>query len=223
VEQTRVNTELLAGQEAAAAARAVVEERLRLAREVHDVLGHSLTVVALQAGAARRFEATDPRRATEVMATVAAAARDGISSLELDGPTVDVAGLVDRIRATGLAIEADLDEASRLEASVGLVVLRVVQESLTNVLRHAPGAAATVVVRRHDGGVEVRVANSAPVRRGAGPGTGRGLSGLRERVVAESGRLTWRAVDGGGFEVLAWLPTDPSASGRVAVERVEVR
>jgi signal transduction histidine kinase len=223
VEQTRVNTELLAGQEAAAAARAVVEERFRLAREVHDALGHSLTVVALQAGAARRLEATDPRRATEVMATAAAAARDGISSLQLEGPTVDVAGLVERIRATGLDVDGDLAEASQLEPSVGLVVLRVVQESLTNVLRHAPGAAATVVVRRHDGGVEVRVANSTPRRRGTGPGTGRGLSGLRERVVAESGRLTWRAVDGGGFEVLAWLPVGSSVSERVAAGRVEVR
>ncbi len=114
VEQTRANNELLTHQEAAAAARAVVEERLRLAREIHDAIGHSLTVVALQAGAARRLAAADPDRAREVMRTVAAAARSGVASLALDEDGADLAALVERVRATGLVVDADLtDEPAR--------------------------------------------------------------------------------------------------------------
>ena len=91
VEQTRANNELLRRQEATSAARAVVEERLRLAREIHDALGHSLTVVALQAGAARRLAGTDPDRARDVMRTVATAARSGVASLALDEGGADLA------------------------------------------------------------------------------------------------------------------------------------
>lgn len=207
VEQTRANNDLLARQEATASARAVVEERLRLARELHDAIGHSLTVVALQAGAARRLAAADPERACEVMRTAAAAARAGVASLALDAEAADAAALVERVRATGLEIEADLDEP--LDPAQRLIAFRVVQEGLTNVLRHAPGARASVAVRRTAEGLEIVVANSAPVAPGSGPGTGRGLAGLRERVTAAAGRLTWRNREDGGFEVRALLPAGP--------------
>ena len=207
VEQTRANNELIAQQEATAAARAVVEERVRLSREIHDAIGHSLTVVVLQAGAARRFADTDPRRAREVMATVAAVARSGVTTLALDDTGADIAGLVERVRATGLVVDADLSGESVLEAAQRVVAYRVVQEGLTNVLRHAPGSRATVTVRGGDGGVEVAVANSAPVGAASGPGTGRGLAGLRERVLAGEGRATWRHREDGGFEVCAVLPS----------------
>lgn len=205
VEQSRANNRLLAGQEAAVAQRAVVEERLRLARELHDQIGHSLTVVALQAGAARRLGPDDPERVREVLGTISAVAREGAAGL--DAPDCgDLAALVERTRAAGLAVEAELPTADLLDPDEHEVVFRVVQEALTNVLRHAPGARATVAVRRDDDGIEVVVANSAPSRPGAGPGTGRGLAGIRERVVAGAGSVTWSRHADGGFEVRAVLP-----------------
>ena len=205
VEQARVNNDLLARQEAPAATRAVLDERLRMAREIHDAIGHSLTVVALQAGAARRLADRDPAGVREVMRTVAAVAADGTAALAGGGST-EVAALVERLRATGLRIDADLADGVLLEPAQRLVAYRVVQEGLTNALRHAPGARVSVVVRRADGGVEVAVANSAPVAPGAGPGTTRGLAGLRERVVGCAGEVTWSPRGDGGFELRALLP-----------------
>ena len=115
VEQTRANNKLLVRQEAASAARALVEERMRLAREIHDAIGHSLTVVALQAGAARRLAATDPGRVRAVMRTVAAAARSGVASLALDYSRADIASIVERVRATGLVLDADVADETLLE------------------------------------------------------------------------------------------------------------
>jgi signal transduction histidine kinase len=204
VEQTRANNDVLAQQEAAAALRAVVEERLRLARELHDAIGHSLTVVALQAGAARRFSDADPDRAREVMRTVAAAARSGVASLTLDGPDDDLPGLLDRVRATGLDVEAEVGDG--LGPDHVAAAFSVVQEALTNVLRHAPGSHAHVTVRRREESVEVVVANSAPTSAGSGPGTRRGLAGLEERVGAGGGAVTWGPRADGGFEVRARLP-----------------
>lgn len=206
VEQTRTNNEILNEQETMSSARAVVEERLRLAREIHDAIGHSLTVVALQAGAARRLAATEPGRAREVMRTVAAAARSGVASLALDKASVDIAGLVERVRAVGLTVDTDLADEALLDPVQQAIAFRVVQEGLTNVLRHAPGSRATVAVRRRENEVEIMIANSAPEGGGAGPGTGRGLAGIRERVTAAAGQVTWRPLENGGFQVRALLP-----------------
>jgi signal transduction histidine kinase len=206
VEQTRANNDLLRRQEATSSARAAVEERLRLAREIHDAIGHSLTVVALHAGAARRLEGTDPERAGEVMRTVASVARSGVASLALGDASTDIASLVERVRATGLVVDADLAGAALLDPGQQRVAFRVVQEGLTNVLRHAPGSRAMVEVRGRDGAVEIVVANSAPLTSGSGPGTGRGLAGIRERVRAAAGQVTWRTREDGGFEVCARMP-----------------
>jgi signal transduction histidine kinase len=206
VEQTRANHELLARQEAAAALRAVVEERLRLARELHDALGHSLTVVALQAGAARRLVGREPVRARALMGTVATVARSGVAALTMTD-RADIAGVVERVRGTGLTVDADVADEALLDTSQRIIACRVVQEGLTNVLRHAPGSRARVLVRCGEGGAEVVVANSAPVGAGAGLGSGRGLAGIRERVVAGAGRVTWQPCPDGGFEVRALLPS----------------
>jgi signal transduction histidine kinase len=210
VEQTRQNNAVLERDEAASAGRAVIAERLRLAREIHDAIGHSLTVVALQAGAARRLANVDPERAREVMRTVAAAARAGVDALARDDVEADVVELVERTRETGLPIDAHLADIALLDPAQRTVVYRVIQEALTNVLRHAPGARASVAVRRQDDEVEVVVANSAGSA-GPGPGTGRGLPGIRERVGAVGGRVTWRLRDGEGFEVRAVLPLNQVA------------
>jgi signal transduction histidine kinase len=187
-------------------ARAVVEERLRLAREIHDAIGHSLTVVALQAGAARRLADTDPERAREVMRTVAAVARSGVASLALDDTGIDIASLIERVRAVGLVVDTDLAGEVLLDPVQQVIAFRVVQEGLTNVLRHAPGSRAAVAVRRGGNGVEIVIANSAPVDAGSGPGSQRGLAGIRERVSASAGQVTWGPLEGGGFEVRVLLP-----------------
>jgi signal transduction histidine kinase len=215
VEQTHANNELLARQQETSSARAVVEERLRLAREIHDVIGHSLTVVALQAGAARRLTSSDPLRAREVMRTVAGVARSGIAALALDDAAGDIGGLVERVRTAGLTLDADLADVALLDPPQRATVFRVVQEGLTNVLRHAPGSRAGVCVRRGAGGIEVSVVNSAPADTGTGPGTGLGLPGIRDRVTAVGGQVSWRTRDEGGFELRASLPAptpEPTAA-----------
>ena len=205
VEQGRANNQLLSGQEAVARQRAVVEERLRVAREVHDQLGHSLTVVALQAGAARRMATADPRRTQQVLATIATAARDGLAAMAGDAAT-DLAGLLQRTRSAGLDVAAEVGDLRWLHPDQRALCLRVVQEALTNVLRHAPGARTTVVVRPDDSVVTVAVCNGPPARPRGEPGTGQGLVGLRERVTAAAGELHWGPREDGGFDVSARLP-----------------
>jgi len=147
-----------------------------------------------------------------VMRTVATAARAGVASLALDGSTADIASLLGRVRATGLAVDADVADETLLDPEQQVVAFRVVQEGLTNVLRHAPGSRASVAVRRSGDGVEIMVANSAPVGEGSGSGSERGLSGMWERVTEGGGRVTWRRRADGGFEVCALLPTSASAA-----------
>lgn len=206
VEQGRENNRLLIGHEAVAKQRAVVEERLRLARELHDQLGHSLTVVALQAGAARRMATTDPARASEVMVTVATAARQGLHAIRGEG-AADLDALIRRTRAAGL----DLDVTGggvieRLDAEERALVVRIVQEVLTNVLRHAPGAAASVRVSREVKGVTVVICNGPPSGSSGHAGSRLGLLGLQESVTAHGGDVQWGPRADGGFEVRAVLP-----------------
>jgi signal transduction histidine kinase len=206
VEQGRANNELIAGQEAARLQRAVVDERLRFARELHDAIGSSLTVIVLQAGGARRLSSASPDRAREVMRDVGAAAREGVRSLDPTDAVVDVARVVERVRAAGLVVDADLGDVDELGADVRLLVHRVVQEALTNVLRHAPGSRAHVSVRHAGDGVQVQVTNTAGTSAPASPGSGRGLAGMRERVTACAGQVSWAPSADGGFEVRALLP-----------------
>lgn len=205
VEQTRANNEILSSGEGVAKRRAVVAERLRLARELHDSIGHSLTVVALHASAARRLAGTDPDRAKAVMATVAVVARDGATALEPEDALADIGALVERIRATGLVVDADIEDVALLDPPTRVVVHRLLQEALTNVLRHAPGSRATVSVRRDQDGLEVSVANTAATRAGGPPGSGRGLAGIRERVALYAGEVSFGPRPDGGFEVRALL------------------
>ena len=204
--ELRATDEILAGQAEALTRRAVVEERLRIARDLHDVLGHTLTVVALQAGAARRIAATDPARAGEVVRVLAQVAQDGVLALDRDRPTSGIGELIDRTRAAGLVVSSDVVEESLLSDATRAVGYRLVQESLTNVLRHAPGAQASVVVRRSHHHVEVVVTNTAPTGSPESRGSGRGLSGIQERVTSCAGEVSWGHTAEGGFMVLARLP-----------------
>lgn len=206
VEQGHANNRLLAEQDTAAAQRAVVDERLRLARELHDQIGHSLTVVALHAGAARRLAVSDPDRTRCLLLTIATAAREGLASLDASETAVDLESLLEVTRSAGLVVNAEVDDWQTLDPAHRVVVHRLVQEALTNALRHAPGATATVQVRRGGDHIGVAVANSAPRLPGTGPGTGRGLLGIRERVATLAGRVDWGPRPDGGFEVHAVLP-----------------
>jgi signal transduction histidine kinase len=129
--------------------------------------------------------------------------------------------LVDRARAAGVPVEADLPAVEEtLPAGLALAVHRIVQESLTNVVRHAPGAACTVTVRLEEDAVDVRVANRPSARgavpHGDGDGSGRGLIGMRERVGMYGGRLVAAPSGDGGFEVHAVIPVSAEETAEAA-------
>jgi signal transduction histidine kinase len=218
VELSRVTNSQLVGQEAVARQRAVVEERLRLAREVHDQIGHSLTVVAIQAGAARRLAGSEPQRSRAAMSTVGAAARDGLiamttASSEPRAAGGDLASLLRRTHAAGVELSTDpaeVESVRMLDPRTHALVYRVVQEALTNVLRHAPGAPASVRLRQDCGRLTIVVHNGARTGPSGIAGGGHGLVGLRERLAACRGEIRWGPSADGGFSVQAALPLDPA-------------
>jgi signal transduction histidine kinase len=182
--------------------RARVEERGSTAHELHDSIGHALTAITLQAEAARRLGGVSPERTREVLATigrVAAAARLELASGFAGGR--DLSQLVDGARAAGLRVDVDLDE-SAVPDSLRHVVYRVLQEALTNVLRHAPGSLAEVRLCTQNGELGLVVSNGPGVRPAA-PGTEFGLSGMRRRIESAGGRLVWASRSDGGFELRA--------------------
>ena len=205
------------------ARRAVADERSRIARELHDVVAHTLSVIVLQAGAGRRIAAEQPERARGVLEAIEALGRDalgdmrrlvGILRTEGDSSTgtepqpslARLSDLAERVRSAGLAVEVRTEGEPRpLPAGVELSAYRIVQEALTNALRHAGAARAVVVVRYGAAGVELEVTDD-----GSGPapgaGGGHGLVGMRERVGMFGGELEIGAGDGGGFRVRAQLP-----------------
>jgi signal transduction histidine kinase len=191
-------------------ARAAIEERMRIAGEVHDVAGHGFAVVAMQAGVALLVFDEQPDQARASLEAIKAASTESLAGLRgmLDAVTQDRTGLagvpelVERVRAGGLPVDLEL-AAVGSRGDVDLVAFRVVQESLTNVLRHAGPTRAEVRVTRDDADIVVRVADRG--RGTAGP-VGRGLAGMRRRVEAVGGSLATGPREGGGFEVLARLP-----------------
>lgn len=207
-DELRRNAGRFAAQRAALAQRAVLVERARVARDLHDAVGHSLTIVALQAGAARRMWITDPTRAAAALRTVADVARDGLAELRSSPRPAEV-GSLDALlagaRSAGLDIDAQVDDGA-LDGAVGEVLYRAVQESLTNVLKHAPAAAVRLTIRRTGDRVELTVTNTRGRPSGSGAGTGRGLPGMQSRVAALGGRVEWGPRPDGGFGVRAVLP-----------------
>jgi signal transduction histidine kinase len=202
-------------------ARAVAEERRRIARELHDVVAHSLSVMVVQAGGARRILGQDPGRAEEAAARIEATGRAALGEMRrllgvlhrdeepalAPQPTLAALdGLVERARAAGLGVALVQTGTPRpLPAGVDLTAYRVVQEGLTNALKHAGPVATEVRLRWEDDGLALAVL-SAPGRAGAGGGTGHGLIGMRERVALCGGDLAAGPRPGGGFAVEARLP-----------------
>jgi signal transduction histidine kinase len=207
---------------------AVAAERAAIARELHDVVAHHMSVMVVQAGAARAVSESDPAATAEALRQIEASGRTGLTEMrrllevlkaEEDGngraPQPGLARLselVDAMRASGLPVEAVVEGSPRpLQPGVDLSAYRIVQEALTNALRHAGGASARVVVRYDPGAVELEVADDGP-----GPpedpeaSGGHGLIGMRERVLLFGGELEAGPRPGGGFLLRARLPSEPA-------------
>jgi signal transduction histidine kinase len=212
--------------QSAALARAA--ERAHIAREMHDVVAHSVSVmVALADGADAAFERA-PERARDAVRQVALTGRSALTDMQrvlgVFGPTdggdddrpdcraepaeVDLPTVIERFGAAGLPVTArGLDVALPDDTSVRLAVLRIVGEALTNVLRHAPGASSVeVALRRTPRTVEVDVVDSGGTRPGTGGGTGRGIVGMRERAALLDGHVEAGPRPDGGWRVHAVLP-----------------
>jgi signal transduction histidine kinase len=203
------------------AARAVVEERLRIARELHDVIGHSISLIAIQAEAAARSARSNPDAVPAFLSRISAATRqalaemrgvlavlrpDATGELSPQPGLEQVAELVASLRADGLETRLEA-EPMHLPPGIALAVYRIVQESLTNVLKHAgAGAKAGVTIIRSGGTVRVSVHDDGAGPSGRAPGTAHGIVGMRERVAAYGGTLRTGARPGGGFEVEASIP-----------------
>jgi signal transduction histidine kinase len=206
----------------ARAQAAVGEERTRIAREMHDVVAHTMAIMVVQAGAARRVLDRDPEAAERSLVTVEETGRMALTELRRllgflreDAPPEfapqpalgDLEGLLDRARAAGLPVEMISDGTPfELDSGVELAVYRTVQEALTNTLKHAgPGAQASVTLRWHDDSLEVAVLDTG----GGGSdieGSGQGLTGMRERIAMVGGEVNARPRPDGGFAVRATIP-----------------
>ncbi|KOG13770.1 sensor histidine kinase [Streptomyces viridochromogenes] len=207
------------------ARRRVAEERLRIARDLHDVVAHHIALVNVQAGVASHVMDKRPDQAKEALAHVREASRSALNELRAtvgllrqsgdpEAPTEPAPGL-DRLdelagtfRSAGLQVEvARADQGTTLPAAVDLAAYRVIQEALTNVRKHAgPEAKAEVSVVRVGPNVEITILDDGAGDDETGEGGGHGLLGMRERVTALRGTLTTGPRYGGGFRVHAILP-----------------
>jgi signal transduction histidine kinase len=215
------------------AARA--EERSRIARELHDVVAHHVSVMTVQAGAARRILHRDPESVQDALSTIEQMGRTALgemrrlvgvlrteaeparSELSPQPGVNDVSGLVEQLRETGLQVQLWIEGESRsLSPGVDLAAFRLVQEALTNTLKHAgPQARAWVRIQYADRQLEVEVEDDgrglvAGLDRTGGGGNGHGLMGMRERVALYGGDLRIGPRSGGGFEVRARFPLEVS-------------
>jgi signal transduction histidine kinase len=217
--------------------RRASDERLRMARDLHDVIGHNISLINFQAGVGLDLWDKQPEQAHAALTAIKAVSKEALGELramlgafrqdEEEAPRSPVPGLarlgelVELTKAAGLAVSADVEGSPRaLPAGVDLAAYRIVQESLTNVARHAPRARATVRVAYGRDEVVVEILNDGPSPGHDGPargrddpvaGTGSGIAGMRERAVALGGDLAAGPEPGGGFAVVAHLPIKASA------------
>jgi signal transduction histidine kinase len=207
----------------AQARAAVAEERARIARELHDVIGHSISVMGVQAGAVRRVLPPELAEERETLQSVERTGRDAVTEMRrlLDLlrsageapsgalPTLTLTPqLIADMRHAGLGVELEIDgELEDVPPGLALAAYRIVQEALTNALKHAPDARVRVAVRRTAGQLEVEVLQEPSERVSAErEGPGHGLVGMHERVALYGGRLAVGPGSDGGFEVRATLP-----------------
>jgi signal transduction histidine kinase len=201
---------------------AVAEERVRIAREMHDVVAHAISVIVLQARGGRRSLASDPAETREALDTIEAMGSAALAEtrrllgmLRRDDEEIALApqpslcyleSLAAQVREAGLAVELSVEgDPVELPPGVDLSAYRIVQEALTNALKHAGPATARVVIRYGDQDLELEIADTG-VGKGAGDGEGHGLVGMRERASLYGGKVEVGPRDGGGFAVRARLP-----------------
>jgi len=212
----------------------VREERMRIAHELHDVVAHTLAVITVQAGVGRRLMAKQPEEAATALESIEMTGRmaqdelrvvlgllrdeeTGAAALAPAPKLVDLKELAENVRASGTPVELQLSGADRqLSPALELTIFRVVQEALTNVVKHAAGARAAVAVTVSGGRIRIEVIDgggeTAHPAGGGGradsPGTGHGIVGMRERIAAFGGWLVAEPLPGGGFQVLAEVPAE---------------
>jgi signal transduction histidine kinase len=204
---------------------ALEHERARMARELHDVLAHSVSLMGVQAGAAEQVLARDPERTRPVLRSIQQTSRESVAELrrllgmmrsddlevelEPQPRLEELQTLVGRMREAGLPVQLQIEGMTRsLPAGVELAAYRVVQEALTNALKHARPSRVQVRLRFGASCLEISVENDGASR--AGDGSGHGLIGMHERVALYGGRLTACARPDGGFHVDAEIPLGPA-------------
>jgi len=222
-DHARERAEHLEWKRASEAERAIADARAGIARELHDVVAHNVSVMTVQAGVARLVVADDPERAQEAIGAVEEAGRRALDELrhllgvlrpetasgELSPqPALNqVHELVDQLRQTGMSISLTEDVPSELPVRVDLFAYRIVQEALTNVLKHG-GVDAAVQVRLEetDGHLDIEVTDTGTAAAGTLPGVGHGIVGMKERANLLGGTLEAGPRPEGGFRVRARLP-----------------
>jgi signal transduction histidine kinase len=204
------------------AREAVAEERVRIARELHDVVAHAISVIVLQARGGRRLLPDGADESREALDAIQRTAEDALTEMRrllgmLRRPDDqaelapqpglgDIDGLVAKLNATGLPVTVSVEGSPReLAPGVDVSAYRIVQEALTNALKHAGPATARVTVRYSPSDLILEIADDGPGS-GTGGGSGQGLAGIRERVAIYGGELTAGRGAGGGFTVRARLP-----------------
>ncbi|WP_079031856.1 sensor histidine kinase [Streptomyces specialis] len=198
------------------------EERLRIARELHDVLAHSISVINVQAGVGLALLDSDPEQARSALTTIKAASKEALGEVRQVLDTLRTPGAAPRAPAPGLGRLPELAEQAAdaglrvtvategppvpLPPGADLAAFRIVQEALTNTVRHSASRAARVRLRYAPGGLELRVDDDGPATAADGHGGGNGLVGMRERAAAFGGTVAAGPRADGGFRVVAELP-----------------
>ncbi|MGW4170409.1 sensor histidine kinase [Streptomyces chartreusis] len=206
---------------AQAARRRADEERLRIARELHDVLAHSISVINVQAGVGLALLDTDPEQARSALTTIKAKSKEALGEVRQvldtlrtpgDAPRAPAPGLdrlpelVRQAASAGLTVDVE-GEPPRLAPGTDLAAFRIVQEALTNVVRHSGSRHARVHLDHGDGStLRLRIDDDGPATGADAGGSGNGLAGMRERAAALGGTIEAGARGDGGFRVLAVLP-----------------
>lgn len=233
--------------------RALELERSRIAGELHDVVTHNVSVMIVQAGAARQILAESPGAATQALLAVEASGRTAMTELRhllgllspspepgeaqdaaIGGPAghdlqpqpglAQLPALIDRLREAGLPVDLEASDVPELPPSLDLAAFRVVQESLTNVIKHAGKPKTSVKIGYHDGVLVMEIADTGrliPVAGPIAPGPGRGLFGLRQRMKLYRGELDAGPRPGGGWRVRARVPLELPPAAAPDPERAD--
>ena len=228
IRQARARTELVRAQ---AAAQTVMAERLRIARELHDIVAHSIGIIAIQAGSGRSVCDASPAEARDALAAIEATSRETLSGLRRmmtglrhaepgsgpgQAPLGPAPGLADIERLAAMTLDAGvqvevewLGSREPLPADIDLSAFRIIQEAVTNVVRHAGTDRCLVWIDQQDGYLSIEVTDSG--RGGSAAGTGYGITGMRERAALLGGDFSAGPRPGGGFRVAARLPVPAPA------------